>query len=466
VSGDDVLGVLSGTADGRERIAVTVVLGPDQLVTDLLAYGLVRWATRGLFLGEERQWLNVDVDDWFLTTLRKDTDGTTESYRLTGPEVAAVARQQEALRERYPAAAGFTLNLAFNGSLLDPKAPPKCAAGGPSDSLSSYSRCLVGDFRWINHTMRHPPLNTTPYDVTRAEIADNLAVAAAAGIPVPPTVLKTPEYSGLGVYSDTPGDDTLVDHGLAGSNKEFLRAASDLGVKYLHGNMSFDSHRPTCANCGIHHPLARDLFLVPDWPTNIAFEATTPQEETALYNAEYGVHGTLDSRIGVDRTYKQIIDTEADVAFRHITSGSIYSHTLHQGNLHEYAPGRTLAFDWLDATLARYDAYYTVPLGNPEWTELAAYVEARTAHFAELRARRDAVWDRAHRTVTYTAQDTCTLFVTGLATRAVDDAPRRATPADSPDVVDTAVVYGGDTVSAVRLTAGQTVMFAAPPTAR
>ena len=61
----DVLGVLSTAPDGRERAAVTFVLGAGLPVADLIGYGLLRWATRGIFLGEQRHWLNVDIDDWF-----------------------------------------------------------------------------------------------------------------------------------------------------------------------------------------------------------------------------------------------------------------------------------------------------------------------------------------------------------------------------------------------------------------
>ena len=71
-----------------------------------------------------------------------------------------------------------------------------------------------------------------------------------------------------------------TDFGLHASNRALLKAASDLGVKYVGGDISFASHKPRCFNCGIFHPLQPDLLLVPDWPTNIAFEATTPQERS------------------------------------------------------------------------------------------------------------------------------------------------------------------------------------------
>ena len=127
-------------------------------------------------------------------------------------------------------------------------------------------------------------------------------------------MLKTPEYSGLGVYNPDPDNDTgpPTDHGLAGSNPALLQAAKDLGIKYLHGNMSFASHVPANFNAGIVHPLEPSISVVPDWPTNIAYFTTTPEEETAFYNSFYGPDGKFPYW-PTNRTYDQIIDYEAGV---------------------------------------------------------------------------------------------------------------------------------------------------------
>jgi hypothetical protein len=453
--GDDVLGVLSPSADGRERLALSFSSNENLLQTDLLGYGLLRWATKGVFLGEQRHWLNVDVDDWFNTTARLRPDGRTDSFRLTGQEAAAVSRQQTDLREAFPQAAGFTLNLPYNGSKIDQDAPAQCRNEHTSDPLTSFSKCLADRFRWVNHTMTHPQMNYTSYEQSLVEIKANLGAAATAGLPVPTTVLKTPEYSGLGIYSASPT--SLVpstDNGLAASNRGLLKAASELGVKYLQGNMSFASHRPSCFNCGIYHPLQPDLLLVPDWPTNIAFEATTPDEQTAVYNSQYGAKSAPGQ---VDRDYAAIIDAESEVALKHLVQGSVYTHTLHQGNLHQYDSGHSLAFDWLRALVAKYAAYYRVPLENPDWRELAGYAQTRTGHFATVAEGKDAVWNHATNAITYHPDRDSSLFVTGVATR----------PASEQDASsgDDSRAYGSDTVSQVAFTGGGTVVLTASPRA-
>ncbi|MFE0252789.1 hypothetical protein [Streptomyces sp. NPDC059010] len=448
--GSSVVGTLAGT-DGREELGVGFSIGAGDVPGELLGFGLLRWATRGVFLGEQRHWLNVDIDDWFLPTQHGGpTAPDVQAFRITGPEALGLSRQQAAFRRRYPLADGFKLNLAFNASLLHAEAPAQCRPGNTPDDLTSYTRCLMDQFRWINHTATHPQMNTTPYDRNHDEIRQNLAGAASIGLPVPVEVLKTPEYSGLGAYA--PQAHTLadpVDHGLKASNKALLRAAKDVGVKYLHGNMSFPSHRPDCFNCGVRHPLEPDLMVVPDWPVAIAFQAIDPAEQVAHYYA------ASDAKTSTAAKYRKSIDEQADLALVHLMNGSVYAHTLHQGNAHQYAPGRSLTFDWLQALLAKYTAYFQVPLKNPDWLSLAQYVEARTSHFAELHSRKDAVWNRVTDAITYTPAEDGSLFITGVRTRPATD--------DDQDGPDEAEKYGSDQVSRLGLTEGDTVTLTARP---
>jgi hypothetical protein len=457
----DVIGVLSTAPDGRERAAVTFALSPALPATSLLGYGLLRWATRGIFLGEQRHWLNVDVDDWFNADATGSPDQLIRAYRLTGPEAAAASQQQAELRRRHPLAAGFTLNLAYNGAKLDPAAPAQYSTVGTPDSLTSYSRFLRHEFRWINHTLTHPQMNFSSYSESHQEIRDNLVAAALIGLPVPSTVFKPPEYSGLGVYdphsSSSPATGPIqqpgpvTDFGLKAANKALLKAASDVGVKYIVGDMSFRSEQPSVFNGGIYIPLQPDLLLVPTWPTNIAFEATTQPEQVAWYNSMYGVNGSLD-RSSKDYDYAEYLDAEASLALGQVIRGSAYSFTVHQTNLHEYALGRSLLFDWLDAVVTKYGAFYRTPLNNPDWLTLAAYAEDRTAHFEELRSQPDAVWDAAAKTVTYTPAKDAVLFITGLATKPATAAERSGS--------DRAEKYGSDTISRLGLVGGQTVTLA------
>jgi hypothetical protein len=446
--GGDVLGVRTTSTDGRERLALTFTSNQYLVHSDLLVYGLVRWAGKGMFLGEQRHHLNVDVDDWFNTSDHYYPDGHVEyvpGFQVSGHDTVNLDARQTALRTAHPQAAGFKLNLAFNGADIDPFAGSDCSANGGPNELTATTKCLKANFRWLNHTLNHPELNATSYATSYQEINDNRAAGNAIGLGAPDNVLKTPEYSGLGVYNPNPDDDTSppVDHGLAGSNPNLLQAAKDLGITYLHGNMSFASHVPPHLNSSKVHPLEPTIAVVPDWPTNIAYFCTTPAEETAFYNSFYGPNGRFPYW-PVDLTYAQIIDYEAGVALGHVSSGAIYTHTFHVGNVRDYGNGRTLLTDWVDAVMTKYEAFYSVPLLNQDWPSLAAYTKVRNSHFGQLGAGVDPVYDRSLATVTVTSPAAGTVQVSGV----------QGTGSST---------YGTDVTTPIALAAGTAVTVTAVP---
>lgn len=419
-AGSHVLGVLAPSGDGRERAALTFSSNQYLLQSNLLVYGLFRWASRGLFFGEQRHYLNVDVDDWFNSTDEMLPTGVLNEdpgFQMTAHDAYNTDRQQTALRKKYPLAAQLKLGMAYNGGDADLGAASKCSPNGGIQQLTATSRCLAGKFTWINHTLTHPKMNSTDYDTNRTEISQNLTVATTLGLPVDRTVLKTPEYSGLGVYHPDPNNDIdpPTDYGLAASNQALLDAASDLGVKYLHGNMSFPSHRPSCFNCGVVHPLKSSLTIVPDWPTNIAYFSTTPDEETYFYNSYYGPNGKFPYW-PTNLTYSQILDVETTSALGRVASGTIYTNTFHIGNLRDYGSGRTLTTDWADALIGKYSSYYSVPLLTPGWPELATNVEGRNAHFTALSGGVEAVYDSTANSVSVSSPTAASVTMTGART--------------------------------------------------
>ncbi|MEV4703241.1 hypothetical protein [Actinoplanes sp. NPDC049316] len=442
--GTNVLGVRTTSTDGRERLALTFTLNQYLLQSDLLVYGMVRWATKGMFLGEQRHYLNVDIDDWFNSADHYYPDGHVEydpGFRVSAHEMVNLDQRQDAIGN------GFTFNIAFNGADIDPFAGNQCSPDGGPNELTATTKCLASQFRWLNHTLNHPELNNTDYATTYAEILNNRNAGNAIGLANPDDVLKTPEYSGLGVYTTNPNDDTgvPVDHGLAGSNPQLLRAAKDLGVKYLHGNFSFASQVPAHFNASIVHPMEPSLSVVPDWPTNIAYFVTTPEEETAFYNSFYGPNGKFPYW-PTNRTYEQILDYEAGVGLQHVAAGGINTHTFHIANVHDYGSGRTLVTDWVETVAAKYAAFYSVPLLNVDWSSLGAYTSVRNQHFAQLAAGVDAVYDRSAGTVTVSSPAAGTVQVSGVQGAG-------------------STTYGTDVTTPLPLTAGTAVTVTAVPRA-
>jgi hypothetical protein len=393
---------------------------------------MFRWASRGLFFGELRHSLNVDVDDWFNTSDELLTNGTLTTWQMTAHDAYNASLQQAALRTRYPLASQLTMGMAFNGADANLNAGANCSPNGGVNQLTATSRCLRNTFRWINHTYDHPEMNFTNYTQSVSQITQNLQVGTQLGLPTPANVVKTGEYSGLGVYNPDPNDETgpPTDFGLTSSNPALIRAARDNNVQYLHGNMSFGSHAAAvagCFNCGFRLGLNSDnsqvtypttspaVTVVPDFPTNIWYFSTTPAEETSFYNQYYGPGGRFPT-FTTNQSYSQIIGFESDQAMNRIASGYTYTNTLHIGNLRDYGGGQTLGTDWANAIMGKYSSYYSVPLLSQGWPALATYASDRIAHFAELHGGVSAVYDRGANTVTVTSPAAGSLTVSGART--------------------------------------------------
>jgi hypothetical protein len=478
-SGGNVLGVFSRSSDGRERIALTFAHNPYLNHTQLLGYGLIRWATRGLFVGERRHILAVDVDDWGLASDRWDVTNIyvpgqpprflPEPFRLSAQDAWSAYLQQRQLNSRFPLSNGFMLNIAFNGRGVNTAAAASCnpSVSGP-DPLSSLTRCLASRMRWVNHTRDHPSMdNITDTPSLRFQIAENTRLANQMGLWYGSRTLKTGELSGLGWYrspapaplippalpsecpaisgSTGPGaDEPRKDFGLMCVNNNLLDRARELGIRYIHGNFSVNSHRPRCPICGI--PLRENLLMIPVWPTNIAYTVTTPQEATSFYNYIYAPGGQFPFWPRA-LTYEEILEQETNLALYHIQT-SATSHYFHQANLREFAPGRSLVFDYLNRLMEKYTSFYNIPLLNPSWDEIGEYVAERTSHTNLVQAGITATWDRSTNQVIFTAPggQSGVLFFTG-ATQGVSQ------------------VYGGDTVSKINLSGGQSWSFSYTPPA-
>ncbi|SNT41621.1 hypothetical protein SAMN05421812_105440 [Asanoa hainanensis] len=448
-SGADILGVQTNSTDGRQRAALTFTSNQYLMQSNLLAYGLFRWASRGMYLGNQRHYLQVDIDDWFNSadhyTLPDGVVVSDPPYEVSGHDAYNLREKQNALRAANPLANTFRYNLAYNGADANLLSNTTCSPNGGVETLTSTSRCLKNDFRWLNHTYTHPELNFTTYAESAAEITQNRTLASLFSISQPNSVLKTGEYSGLGVYNPDPNDDTgpPTDYGLAASNLNFLQAARDNGVQYVHGNMSFASHVPSCFNCGIDHPLEPSIMIVPDWPTNIAYHTTTPDEQTHFYNSFYGPNGRFPF-FPVDQTYAQMRDYETNVALGHVATGSIYAHTMHIANVKDYGAGETLVTDWTSTVMQKYSALYKVPLLCLDWATLAANVKNRTRHASLTSAGANAVYDPVTGTITASSPTAGPLIITGASAAGY-------------------TTYGAERTSTLTMTAGGTTTVIASP---
>jgi hypothetical protein len=371
-------------SDGRQVLLSTVGNAWYRLHSNVLAYQLVDFATKGLFLGARYVSLSTHTDDLFLPDelwdLATNQTNPDVSYRMTPADVDAALAGQQAFREAHPLAATWRIQFAFNG----------VGANGFTDPLT---RRLVEDrgaFGWINHTYRAlqmdrlcpdpdepqpPECPVTDYQTARDEIDLNRWVWAVLGLPYFQEGLEyllSDSHSGLsdrrGTEEDTSDDVPFPE----GANPNFLRAASDLGVRYLFA----DSSRP---NQDREQRIpGHDLVLLPRYPTNIFYNASTPAENVDEYNwiyhERYVAQGqdpcTIPGAICQPLTYEQLLEVEAETTVTHMLSGRAWPHYFHQSNLRDYGGGRSLQLDWMDAVMTRYEEIFTLPVRTPLAHEL------------------------------------------------------------------------------------------------
>lgn len=236
VSGPDsssMLGIYTAP-DGRQTMYQTFDENPYMLQSELLRHGELAWLARDTFFGTERNYLETDIDDNFLS----DDTWSISGNATTGTH-STDYNPADALREvpsdvvtaaQWSAAHGFRIDMLFNGggSVQYAAGCTEAASGdggtGPTttdcsptapgtDPLLAQFQATdpatgtpyTSDFGWISHTWDHPNLDegcaTTDY--IEAELNQNTAWGAA------PAAGGNPDTGGLGLSESASPDSAL-----------------------------------------------------------------------------------------------------------------------------------------------------------------------------------------------------------------------------------------------------------------
>ncbi|THF70343.1 hypothetical protein E7T06_07680 [Deinococcus sp. Arct2-2] len=406
----------TSTLDGRERLILTSAQNPYLLHTQVLGYGLVQWLTKGVHLGEHRRFLQVDVDDWFLNGDEFDpaTGGLRpQPFRLSATDALSARDQQRAVGSTSTVVNNFRYAIMFNGGGANAASlktcTPELSGSLVKDALTSVSRCMAADFDWVNHTRDHQRMDVMDLPTSTTAIAGNLTIGTRLGLQMSRKSLVTGEHSGLG-YMDPTDDGTHNDDGfsqpkqdlgLGRSNPNLITAATNSAVRHLASNRSVASQwDASCPTCGIPHPLNSSLLLIPRYPNSIHYHVTTPEEATASYNKLYAPGGTVpywDHAFD----YAELLDVDSTQGVGHLFEGTAWPTYMHQTNLRQYAPGKSVATDWVKAVVDKYARYSTLPLNTLRWDDLGAYVQRHTLEEKAKAANAyTATWNRTTNVVT------------------------------------------------------------------
>jgi hypothetical protein len=362
--------------DRREEMVCTVDGNPSMIHVQLLRHGMLRWVTRGVYLGHQRHYLGLQVDDVFLS----DDSWDPEAAR-TVPVKIRMQRQDVEAAVRWSRARDVRLDLGFNGH-----------GAQQADDLTAALLEHEADFGWLNHTFGHVVLDEADAETLRSEIRRNVDFAGAAGMTVDESELVTGEHSGLG-------------------NVHLPGVLADTGVRWIATDSSRDPVQRAIAS-------AR---TVPRHPTNIYFNVCTREAQLDEYHhlflARMGCEGRAGTRtrLAPATSWSRFLELEAQTMFEHVLANDPRPHYLHQSNL----TGDRMLYDLVDEVLDRHRALFCVELVQPTLAEAGAELARQAAWQEALRCHRVTVFLQAGR-LHLSATERVQIPVTGASWTASD----------------------------------------------
>ncbi len=345
--------------DGREHMVMTassdhIVALPSNVHAHTLPYGIINWATKGVFLGERHFYFVPQPDDVFAwgDHWNADTHGVDEDdYRLRVTDLDNLVAWMHTMTTTVPNAADFKIEMPFNGEGTEEDRENRDNRLSPPrpGTLTQRAVDLQKSFVWLNHTYTHFEL----YEATAARAYTE-------------TLFNTEAAINLGFLDYTTR--TLLTGSYAGiTNTDVITTIYDLGVRHLLVNWSVPEYRNPSPNTGIPHPDEPDLLQVPRYANNVFYYSTTPVEQHDAYNfmidprtgpycPTYNVAGGWVPCF----TYEEIVELITNQALGFMLDFSINPTMFHMNNLNQYSEtmSNTLMGDFVESLYGKYNALY------------------------------------------------------------------------------------------------------------
>jgi hypothetical protein len=442
--------------DGREYLTQTFDSSPILQHNLVLAYGLINWVTKGVFLGDYHIYAAAQVDDFFInspewvpgTPCGTPPDSTSLPLaRINLADMMSLVNWQNGIQSD-PLLANFKLTLAFNGvgttGNTDWTGLP--SPGRSNDDLTIDVQRYQSHFHWIGHTYDHPDtLNGLRKDDIDLQILTNIYVATGGGenrdtdpsntvIPLNltdfnPANLVTPGVTGL--------NDPLVPSYLVQNGIQYV--VTDTSVTGSPNNGPNPS-----PNVGIVNSYAPGLYGVPRRPNNIFFNAKNWGDNQAEFACLFSNQPPFNSF-----TASQILDYVSSGFVANMLLGDIDPQMFHQLNLHDYdGQGHSLLSDVYDQTFSKYKRLFNRGVVSLTLDQLGQSMKKRNAYNLSMATARLTG-----------APGSQTIIITMPATATVSSAIIPVTGLYSMG----AEAYGGQYISHIQMSAGQTITLPVTP---
>jgi hypothetical protein len=361
---------------GRQVLGIGFGYGYFQAQFHYLGHGIVTWLTRGVNLGDWRNYLDIAFDDMFLGDAQWSMTGkctptincpksvkVTPGIRMTPADVRYAAQWEKQH--------DFTIEFLYNGG-----ASQRFAVHGV-DALLVATKPLAKDFYWVNHTWTHAYMGCTQIfgangtwkcatsngeiewaanlSLINSQIEKNFAWAKKEGIPFEPGTVASGEYSGLKLLPQQPVD-----------NPSLVKAIS---VDHLHWIVLDASREPAMRFVGT-------ALGVPRHPIDIGEDVQTVAEEVSEFNwyndskADGGsgiCQGSKTTRCLKPLSLKTgflsyIVPGQVQIVYNALINNDARPFFMHQSNL----AGDRIAYPVMDDVLSAYRAVYgpSAPIDN------------------------------------------------------------------------------------------------------
>jgi hypothetical protein len=338
--------------DGRHEMVQTFNSNAVQAHGQAVRRGQLAWLTHGAYLGYERHYLPIQVDDvllgnhsWSVGEHQSDR-APTSRVRMTADDARRAGRWARERRIR--------LDLVCNGG----GSLGYVHEAGEPDPLLRALREQNGAFGWINHTFRHADIDVLDQPAIEAEIAENVAWAREAGISLEASALVTGAHTGLANLAARPPREENVHLRAALRAQRVRYVACDASRPYRdeHGDL-LDPGTPF---------LLGSAVAVPRHPTVLPHDAVTPSQVLDRLRAESEAGSPVTS-------FDQVVLAESRRLFAAVLGNDPRPHYFHQSNMigsDDEAPG--LIYTLLDAVLRRHREHFVdaVELEQPTLGEI------------------------------------------------------------------------------------------------
>ena len=416
---DHVLSAIYAPGNGQEILSQT--FDSNQYLTHnlVLAYSLLNWVTRGVFLGDYHVYAAAQIDDFFIndaewvpgTSCTNPTthdrtvsdDPSLPTFRINAADMTALVAWQNSLQND-PLLNGFKLTMAFNGigTVGNNDWTGLPLPGVANDDLTMAVPQYEQYFHWVTHTFDHPntlnglhksdpggDLDDPKVDSIDLEILTNLFVAAGnanGGVNLdldpadnPPLGAVTP----LNFTDFNPAN--MASPGVTGLNDPLVPMyLYQNGIRYVVSDTSV-TNQPNngpnpSPNIGIVNSFAPGIYEVPRYPNSIYYNAANWADIEAEFHCIYGpdpgpAQPPYDSFLAND-----ILNYTTDTFVVNMLKGDMDPQMFHQPNLHAYDGTNSLISDVYNQTFAKYKKVYKLPVLSLTIDQLGESMKARNAY--------------------------------------------------------------------------------------